>query len=489
LKFGVHHLLYMFAKSIALHTGIQVGGRAVSVVFGILTLGILTRYLGTEYFGWYTTATTYMQIFAIVVDLGITLTLLQLIAEFPEKSEVVVGTIFTLRVASAAIVLGIAPIAAFFLPYPRALLIGIVIVSISFFFGTLHQMLTGIFQKHLKMQQLMGAEVAGRIALYVAAIVIAWRMPDTVVGYWLLLGAMGIANLCMFALSFSYARKLVPIHFVFDLPVALLVVHRAWPIALTTLANLLYLKMDTVFLSFYRSQAEVGMYGAPYRIMEVLVYAPTAFMGLLLPVLTASWVRGDREAFLNIARKGFDMLLLVTLAMGVGMYVTARPLMRLVAGASFTASGAVLEILTFAVCAIFISTFWSHVIIALNRQKKVIPVFLASAVFALIGYKVFIPRYGMWGAAWMTVAVEVAVMIGTYAVVWRESELRPDARGIVRAFAVAAGMAAVLLPLRGEPLVVLFATGMVSFFAFALVVRALPTERLRRMLCNRAATR
>ncbi len=464
----------MLAKKIALHTVIQVGGRALSVLFGVLTLGILTRYLGTEYFGWYTTSTTFMQMFAIVVDLGITLTLLQLISEKPERSEELVSTIFTLRVVSAAVVLGIAPLVALFLPYPTELKWGIALVTIAFFFGSLHQMLTGIFQKHLKMQQLMLGEIVGRTVLFAATVGIAFFISPTIVGFWLIIGAMGVGNALMFFLSFHYARKLIPIHFRYDPALAKHIIARAWPIALTTVCNLIYLKLDTVMLSLYRSQEEVGLYGAPYRIIEVLIYIPTAFMGLMLPVLTAAWVAHNQERFMQVLQKSFDILLLVTFAMGVGMYFIAVPLMHMIAGAGFGLSGSLLQVLTLAICFMFLSTLWSHVVIALNRQRRVIPVFFASAVVAVIGYRLFIPPYGVWGAAWMTVVVEGLVLLGTYIVARGESGIRLHLLGVMKSAGVALGMAATLWLVRDASLFILLFTGTISFFIFAQVFRALP---------------
>ena len=67
--------------AIAKNTFVQVGGRAVGTVLGLLTLGVMTRYLGTHGYGEFTTATTFLQFFGIIVDFGLSLTTVAMLSE------------------------------------------------------------------------------------------------------------------------------------------------------------------------------------------------------------------------------------------------------------------------------------------------------------------------------------------------------------------------------------------------------------------------
>ena len=51
--------------------------------------------------------------------------------------------------------------------------------------------------------------------------------------------------------------------------------------------------------------------------------------------------------------------------------------------------------------------------VAIDGQRKMIPVYIAVAIGAVIGYLLFIPTYGMWATAWLTVASEVLVGLGS----------------------------------------------------------------------------
>src|SRR3989344_7603044 len=104
-------------RTIAHNTIIQIIGKGAGLAFSILTLGILTRYLGPTQFGYYTTAFAFLQIFGILIDFGLQMITAQLISDPNEDESIMLSNIFTLRLLSALIFF-IAPVIAIFFPYP-----------------------------------------------------------------------------------------------------------------------------------------------------------------------------------------------------------------------------------------------------------------------------------------------------------------------------------------------------------------------------------
>ena len=68
-------------KALAQNTAIQIGGKMLAVIIGIVTVTLLTRFLGTSGYGQLTIILSYLSIFAVVVDFGLTLTTVQMISE------------------------------------------------------------------------------------------------------------------------------------------------------------------------------------------------------------------------------------------------------------------------------------------------------------------------------------------------------------------------------------------------------------------------
>jgi O-antigen/teichoic acid export membrane protein len=197
-----------------------------------------------------------------------------------------------------------------------------------------------------------------------------------------------------------------------------------------------------VILSVFRSQAEVGLYGAPYRVLEILISFPFMFIGVLMPLLARYWAIKKEKEFHELMQRAFDFLAIVAWPLVFGTLLLATPIMTLVAGDEFAASGPVLMILILATAVIFLGTLFSHIIVALGKQKKMIWGYVATAAVSLALYLIFIPRFGMYAAAWITVLSESMIALLTYAVVYFSIKWRPSFKISNRALISAALMAA-----------------------------------------------
>jgi len=92
-----------------------------------------------------------------------------------------------------------------------------------------------------------------------------------------------------------------------------------------------------------------------------------------------------------------------------------------------------------------LGTLFSHAIIAMNKQRKLIPLYIFTSLTALIGYLIFIPKYSYIGAAWMTIYSEtmVAALSGYY--IYKFAKFIPRAKVFFKAVLSALIMSGVLL--------------------------------------------
>ncbi|MBT4121820.1 flippase [bacterium] len=395
------------ARSIANNTFWQIIGKIIGTFLGIITIGLLTRYLGQTGFGQYTTALAFMQFFGVLVDMGLYLICLREISANPEREEYIISNIFTLRIISAFIFIGGGALLIFLFPYPAIVKYSALIVSLSFFFMSLVQILTTVFQKNLKMTQVALAEVIGRIGFLIVIFLFIFykeNLPALMLG--------NVANTFIyFLILWVLVKKYVKITWLIDLPYWKEIITKAWPIALGVVLNLVYFRADTIILSLYKPASEVGIYGAPYKILEIIATFPHMFMGLVMPLLTAAWLVKNKEKFQNILQHTFNFFLIIIIPMILGTIPLSHGIMKLIAGDGFTESGAILPILIVATGLIFLGTMFTYTLVILDKQKAMLKYFGLAAVLALIGYFIFIPRYSYFGAAWVTVIVEGFITI------------------------------------------------------------------------------
>ncbi len=385
-------------KKLAQNTAIQVLGKGLATILGIATIGIFTRHLGVAGYGDFTFVLTYLSIFAVVVDFGLTLTTVQMISQKQADEKRLLGNLLSVRLLTAVIFLAIAPIIALFFPATHLIKIAIAVGAISYLFGTTSQMMIGVFQKRLIMWQVVVAELLNRIAVFGGALLAPLLGFDLVAIIWLLV----IGNLLQLLTVGHFARRHVELSLRFETGVIKDIFRRSWPIGASIFFNLIYLKADVLFLNFYRTSEEVGLYGAAYKVVDVMTSIPVMFMGLMLPILTLAISKGHALNFKKTMQKTFDFFSIIAIGFIFGTFALAVPVMELIAGPEFTESGRVLMILGPATAILFFGALYGHAIVAINKQKPMTLGYFAVAVLTVIGYIVLIPRMGMWGAAWMT---------------------------------------------------------------------------------------
>ncbi|MEA3272858.1 MAG: flippase, partial [Patescibacteria group bacterium] len=318
-------------QKIAKNTIFQMSGKILGSVFALFAIALMTRYLGPEGFGRYTTILAFLQIFGILVDLGLTLVTVQMISEKDAPIKQFLDNIFTFRFLTAFLFLAIAPLIVIFFPYPQIIKIGVMIGAGAFFFNAINQVLIGLFQKKLKMEKVAVAEILNRL-VFLILIAVAIFFKFNLLTF---VGAMVIGNFINFVVLFVFARKIIKISFRFEMDVWKKIIYRSWPIAAGIALNLIYLRADIFILSLLKPAEDVGLYGAPYKIIDFLTALPYVFMGLVLPVLTLMWTERNLERFRKISQKSFDALMLFVIPTVLGGMILSDQLMELFAGKDF----------------------------------------------------------------------------------------------------------------------------------------------------------
>jgi len=428
------------SQKIAHNTLIQIIGKILNTILGIIAIALMTRYLGREGFGAFTTVTAFVQFFGILIDMGLSLVAIQMISEVGEHHERNYKNIFTMRFFSALILYSLAPLAALFFPYPSIIKIGIAITALSFFLSSLLQILTVPFQVHLRMMPPMIADVFSRILL-LGGIFAAITFHG---GFYGILWAVVFNNAIQAILLYICVLPICAVSFAFDWDVWRRVFVRGWPIALSIIFNLVYLKADTIILSLYKSQSDVGIYGAAYRVFEVLMTLPIMFMGVTLGSFTHAWSSGDHASFKRYFQKSFDFMALLTLPIVVGTLFLAQPIMILIAGTAFSISGDILRILIIASGFVFFGTLFGTLINVIHEQKRMLIGYVSGALLGLLGYVVFIPTYSYWGAAWMTITAEALVAVVGFWIFYKKTQIIPSCSLLLRAILASMCMATVL---------------------------------------------
>jgi len=453
-------------RKIAHNTIIHLAGKLISLVLGLLIVVILTRYLGAEGYGNYTTVIAFLMFFGIIVDFGLTLTTVQMISDPNLDYNKTINNMISLRFLISFFVMLVPPIMVWFLPYPSIIKWGVVSATFFYFCYSFIQALTGVFQEKLQMWKVTISEVVGRIFLISIVGLVVYFGKSII---WVF-AAMSAEGLIVVLLLFVFSAKFVKWKFEMDFNIWKEILKRSWPIALSISFNLIYLRMDTLILSLSRTQAEVGLYGATYRIIDVLTMLPAVFMGIVLPVITRYFSEARKFDLKNLMQKAFDTLMMFAVPVVFGAMIIAKPLMILIGGAEFAASGDILRVLILASGVIFVTSLFGYAIVGIKKQKQMMWGYLTVALITLIGYLIFIPKYGYWGAAWMTVFSEFVIMVWTSVIIYKTIRFFPSLNSLAKNICAALVMAFIIYFIRDwNVIIVLLISGLIYFSALYLL--------------------
>ena len=465
-------------RKVAHNTIVQIVGKIITTILGLVALGMMTRYLGQEKFGWYITVTAFLQFAGILIDFGMIVVTAQMLSEPLRDKEKLFKNLFTFRFVSALLFFSLAPFVAWFFPYEIQIKIAIAISSLAFLAITLNQVFVGLYQTKLKMHIQAISEVIGRIVL-VAGMFFAIKNE---MSFLAIMTIVMISSATHTLILWLRAGKETPIAFAFDWEIWKDIALKMWPIALSIVFIVVYLKGDLVLLSIFVDQAQVGIYGAAYRVLDVITQSAMMIMGVLLPLMAFAWSRNLKEEFKKHFQQSFDIMMLFAVPMMVGAITLADEVILLVAGAEFVESGKILSILAIAVFGVFLGAIFGHTAVAIDKQKQTLWIYISNAVITLIGYLIFIPIYGIYGAAWMSVFSELYAGIFLYLTIRYYSKEKLRFKTVLKIILASIIMSFVIKQIPSASVILLVFAGIIVYGITLLLIGGVNIKTIKEIL-------
>lgn len=440
---------------------IQTGSRAAAIVIGFVLTLIMTRALGPHGFGEFSIATTVLQLLGTLVDFGLTIALVVLISA-PSVSEAeerkIVQNIIGMRFLFGVAVYGLGACLMLLFPlWSEVVRHAIQIGAVAYLLSSCSSVVIGVFQKHACLWRGALAELLNRVAQLAFVLIVVATAPTV---EWMAVSIL-VGNIVWLFAVLVLLRPFASFSPRFDWNIWKQAIHASWPIAISTILNLVYLRGDLFFLSLFRSTEEVGLYGLAYRVVDVLTQLPVIFMGILLPSLVSDWAKRDHAAFATHLNRAFAFFSLLGFPLVTGGLLVGTSLAIFMGGAAFADAGPILSLLLIALLGIFFGGMYGHAIVAVQKQRAMLWGYGGAAILATIGYLILIPRFGMWGAAGVTIAIEALVAITSYTIVTRAVGTHPDFRIPTKALisSIVMGLVLVALPTFPVLLEVLLGAG------------------------------
>ncbi|MFZ2975157.1 MAG: flippase [Candidatus Moraniibacteriota bacterium] len=410
----------VIARKIAYNVLVSSFSKVLSTILALLSIGLITRYLGQEGFGNYATVLAFLSFFTAIADLGLYSTVTREISREGADEKKIIGNVFALRLGISFIVMLLAPVIVFFFPYPTEVKQAIMIVALSFLFSSSYQVLNGVFQKNLAMDKVAISELTGKI-IQVLFVFCAIKLN---LSFLWIMASLLFNMMISFSLIYLFSKKYISFSLKFDLIYWKKFIKESYPLGIAAIISFVYFKIDTILLSVLKTSAEVGIYNVAYKVIENIIFFPAMIVGLVFPIISKN-IFSDQARFWDISNKTFKVFWLFVIPLIVGTMFLSDGIVELIGGKGFFASGIVLRILVFSLVCMFFSNLFNVILISGNKQKKLMTVMILAAIFNVGANLIFIPIYSYIASAIISVTTELFVTIATLYIIIKDLKYFP----------------------------------------------------------------
>jgi O-antigen/teichoic acid export membrane protein len=400
-------------KKVAYNTGAQVVGKFVTAAATLLVTIIIGRSLGEAGYGNFTKIFTFVGYFYTFADFGINTIYVKTATEKTEQYllKVLVG----LRIIMAVLLIVAVFLIGNLLPYNASsgigfsplVKIGITLAALTILTQAIYTSFNAFFQKKLRYDLSAIAAVVGALAILVGAFFCAYFKTGLLgfSGIYVIGGAVTVLS-AAFIIHRYFKINLNPS---FNKEKSLEFLKTAWPVGVALVLNLIYFRVDVLILSLVRNSTEVGLYGLAYQFFEASLAVPIFFSNALYPLLIDVKKQNTRLYFKQV-KNWLKILTAVSLLQTAALFVISF-IIPLLYNGQFRGSVLALQVLSLGIPFFFLSALLWHCLIIAGRQKHLMYIYGAGALFNLFSNIILIPKYGYLAAAIVTITSEGLILL------------------------------------------------------------------------------
>lgn len=213
-----------------------------------------------------------------------------------------------------------------------------------------------------------------------------------------------------------------------------------------SVATTVYTNMDNVMLGLLRGNVESGYYVISIKVKTVLVTLITSVGTVLLSRITYYLDNGKEDRFMTTVGWASELMMILAIPVSVFFIIFAEPITLFISGSEFGPSVLPMQILMPTLVLIGITNITGiQVMVPMKMEKKVLFSEIAGALVNLAVNLLLIPPFGASGAALGTLAAETAVMITQFLALKDSVRQIFDPGQILKAVPAAAGAGLICL--------------------------------------------
>ncbi|MBI5492879.1 MAG: flippase [Deltaproteobacteria bacterium] len=406
------------ARRIAKNAVFVLAARVIEAALNLAVFALVARYLGIEGFGVYSFIIAAIWVLSPLVFLGLNQILARDVALDKDNAASAIGggIILNILMTIPLVIASLFIILIFSLD--RTGIIALFLTIAAFIPRAFIRNFFGVIIAYEDMRHLTFVTVVTRVAE--VALIYAVVAFD--------LGFTAIFTASFLAEAFGFIVCLVLFRKIF----AVLRIRVDWrqikhlfmeclPVTISLLLVEAFLYVDVFVLKFMASNADIGLFQGPHKILTRLQMIPMAFFIVFLPVY--SRLVGSEEtmeSFNQLVSKTFKLILIFALPISIFGVAYSDRIIRLLFGEAFIKAADSLQILLWAFPFLCLTTLYRYLFIALKKQRLIVVSDTICVLCNLILDIILVPSYGFVGASYGTLGAIIVQFAVNYVLLFRQ---------------------------------------------------------------------
>jgi O-antigen/teichoic acid export membrane protein len=394
-------------QKIARNSGWLMGERLLMMLLALTIHVWLARHLGPTNFGVLSYAVSFVGLFGTFTYLGLSGVVIRDLVAEPDSRHEILGTVFVLKLAGGVLGLLSILMVLHFQPTEATTKLVIAVAALGLIFHSFRT-IEFWFSSQVEARSVVFASFAA--ATGGAALNALFILTDAgLIAFSIVL----VAQPALFALGLYLIYTLRGHRFSrwrFDSRRARSLLRQSWPLVLSSVGALIYLKVDQVMLGIMAGAEQVGTYAVAARLSEVWYFIPTALALSVFPKIVQS-KREGAEIYQSRLQRIYNVLAVLSFAVAGVVTVASGPVIDLLYDERYSQASRILAIHIWTCPAMFMGAVLSKWLVAEGLLVFSFTRHLMGAVANVMLNLFLIPHFAGTGAA---VATLISYTLASY---------------------------------------------------------------------------
>jgi O-antigen/teichoic acid export membrane protein len=373
-------------------------GRIFSLVISFFVTIYVVRYLGPENYGKLSYAVGFVGLFSIFASLGINNVLYRELIRFPEKRKEYLGTSLVLKfIASIFTILITIGVSLLINKGDTIILFLTLIISLSFIFQSF-----SVFNVHFN------SKIQSKTVTLSTTISYLITSVSKILVVFLNKGILYLSSIIVLEvilntifILYLYNKDEGNLKIKFKKELAIQLLKDSWPFIFISTFAVIYARIDQVMLKSFMGVSFVGIYDSAVRLTEVWYMIPNIIMASLFPAIINA--KNNLNQYRRRLRNAAILLFILAVGFSVLIFASSEILIKVLYGSSFSGASIVLKIYTWSLFGSFLTLLTHQYLLSENKQLIIFASSLLTMVVNIFLNIMWIPSFGITGAAWATV--------------------------------------------------------------------------------------